>query len=452
MAVTPARIFFSYSHKDEAYRDKLETHLVILQRKGLIDTWSDRQITPGENWESIIEDELDRADIVLFLVSADFIASDYCYGKEMTRAMERHERKEAKLIPVIVRSVDWRDAPFGRLQAVPKDGKPVTSWTNQDEAWLNVEQGIRKAVEELQETKFRDTSTSALTSIRDVLLTEFKHIKKIYDDNRSTGISSDGIATGIRDLDMLLGGLRSSELIVIAARPSFGKSDLLVNILETTAIGGNQPVAFFTLQMSAQRIIQRLIASTSRVDSQKMRTAYLAEKDFPKLAGAAARLMEAPIYIDETPRLSISEIRIRAKSLKLNKKIRLLMIDSLQQLVASNTEDSAVALKALARELQIPVVVTSNISPKADRRRDKRPILADLADVGSLEQEADVILFLYRDELYYPDRGNRNDLDVIVGKNRNGPTGLIKAWYAPQLSKISDFVDANEEYQDEDEP
>lgn len=303
----------------------------------------------------------------------------------------------------------------------------------------------------MQETKFRDTSTSALTSIRDMLVAEFKHVEKSYGGNRSAGISSDGIPTGIRDLDMLSGGLRSSELIVVAARPSLGKSDLLVNILVTTAIDGNQPVAFFSLQMPAQRIIQRLIASTSKVNSQKMRTGYLGERDFPKIAGAAARLVEAPIYIDETPRLSIPEIRVKAKTLKLDKKIQLLMIDSLQQLNTPNTDDTVVALKALARELQIPVVVTSNISAKADRRKDKRPILADLADLGSLEQEADVILFLYRDELYNPDRDNRNELDVIVGKNRNGPTGVIKAWYFPDLSHICDFVRADEKYYEEDE-
>ncbi|MBI4526688.1 MAG: DnaB-like helicase C-terminal domain-containing protein [Deltaproteobacteria bacterium] len=182
-----------------------------------------------------------------------------------------------------------------------------------------------------------------------------------------------------------------------------------------------------------------------------MRRGYLGEKDFPKIIVAAAKLMEAPIYIDETPRLSIPEIRIRAKSLKLDKKIRLLMIDSLQQLVAPNANDSAVALKLLARELQVPVVITSSISPMADRRGDKRPILADLADVESLEQEADVILFLYRDELYNPDRENRNELDVTVAKNRNGPTGLIRAWYAPELSKISDFPYSEEDYSREED-
>jgi replicative DNA helicase len=446
MALTPVRLFFSYSHKDEAFKGDLEAHLKILQRRGLIDTWSDRQIIPGQDWESAIQKELDHADIILFLVSAQFIASDYCYGKELSRAMERHERNEAKVIPVIVRPVDWNDAPFSMLQALPKDRKPVTLWTNQDEAWLDVEEGIKKAVEELQETKFRATSTSALTSVRELLVEELKNIANLYDD-RTSGIAADEIPTGIHDLDLVLGGLRSSELIVIAGRPAIGKSDFLVNISKTTAIGLNRPVAFFSLQMPAKRVIQRLVASTSGIDSVKLRRAYLGEKDLPKLATATAKLVEAPIYIDDTPRLTIPEIRTRANRLKLEKEIRLLIIDSLQQIILHDIAQSVVALKTVARELQIPVLVTSNISQKADRRRDKRPIFPDLDDWGSLQQEADVILFLYRNALYYPNsEHNHNELDIIVAKNRSGPTDYLKAWYDPASSQISNLSENEEDY------
>jgi replicative DNA helicase len=449
MALTPVTVFFSYSHKDESFREQLETHLAILQRKDLIKTWCDRRIVPGQNWEAVLENQLDHADITLFLVSADFIASDYCYGIEVLRAMERHERNETKVIPIILRPVDWIDAAFGRLQALPEDGQPITSWANQDQAWLDVEQGIKTAIGQLQETKFRDISTSRLTSVRDVLHAEFKRLEKLYSDTVTAGILSDGLLTGIRDLDILLRGLRSSELIVIAGRPSFGKSDLLINILGNAAIGGDQPVAFFSLQMPAQQVIQRLIASTSGTDSQKLRIGYLGEKDFPRLAAAAGKLVEAPLYIDESPRLSISEIRNRAKSLKVEKEIRLLMIDSLQQVITNDISNCVVALKTLAKELQIPVLVTSNVSRDIDQRRDKRPVLADLGEWGTLEQEADVILFLYRDELYNPRSDDRNELDIIVAKNRNGPTGLIKTWYAPELSKICDSFD--QDYYEEKE-
>ena len=454
MAITPITIFYSYSHRDEAFKEQLENHLALLRRKSLIKTWHDRRIIPGQEWETAIENHLDEADIVLLLVSADFIASDYCYGREVLRAMERHERNEAKVIPVVVRAVDWSDAPFGRLQALPKDAHPVTSWNNQDEAWLDVEKGIKKAIEELQDIKYRDTSTSTLTSIRDVLATELKQLEEIYVDTKTNDVFCEGIPTGIRDLDILLSGLRSAELIVIAARPSMGKSDFVVNIVARTAIFKNQTVAFFSLQMPAQRVTRRLIASTSGINSHRMWSGYLGERDFPRIAAAVGRFFEAPLYIDESPRLTILEIRDRAKSLKAEKEIRLLIIDSLQQLVTSGTvtiNDSIVALKSLAKELQIPVVVTSNVSRNVDERPDKRPILSDLGEWGNLEQEADVLLFLYRDEVYNPQEYNRGTLDVIIAKNRNGPVDIIKASYLPEISKICDLASSEDEYYEEQE-
>jgi len=144
----PVELFFSYSHKDEALRDELATHLKLLQRQGVIKAWHDRQITAGSEWAGAIDEHLNSARIILLLISADFIASDYCYDKEMGRAMERHEARETVVIPGILRPVDWAGAPFGKLQALPKNAQPVTIWANRDEAWLNVVQGIRRTIEQ----------------------------------------------------------------------------------------------------------------------------------------------------------------------------------------------------------------------------------------------------------------------------------------------------------------
>ena len=144
------RLFYSYSHKDETLRDELETHLKLLQRQGLIKPWHDRRILPGDDWVSDIDDNLNRADIILLLVSADFIASDYCYDNEMTRAMERHNNGEAQVIPIILRPVDWRDTPFNKLSWLPQNGTPVVQWDNRDAAWLNVETGLKQVVESLK--------------------------------------------------------------------------------------------------------------------------------------------------------------------------------------------------------------------------------------------------------------------------------------------------------------
>ncbi|MEH1800378.1 MAG: toll/interleukin-1 receptor domain-containing protein [Nostoc sp.] len=159
------KVFFSYSHKDEVLRDELATHLSMMKRQGVIEAWHDREISAGSEWANAIDDNLEIADIILLLVSANFLASDYCYDKEMTRAMERHETREARVIPIILKPTDWNGAPFGKLQALPKNAKPVTTWQDQDEAFLNVAQGIRRVVEEMAKLKTSSSSVSQNTTL-----------------------------------------------------------------------------------------------------------------------------------------------------------------------------------------------------------------------------------------------------------------------------------------------
>ncbi|MEH1856587.1 MAG: toll/interleukin-1 receptor domain-containing protein [Nostoc sp.] len=157
------KVFFSYSHKDEALRDELATHLSMMKRQGVIEAWHDREISAGSEWANAIDDNLELADIILLLVSANFLASDYCYDKEMKRAMERHETREARVIPIILKPTDWNGAPFGKLQALPKNAKPVTTWQDQDEAFLNVAQGIRRVVEDIAKSKTSSTASGTTT-------------------------------------------------------------------------------------------------------------------------------------------------------------------------------------------------------------------------------------------------------------------------------------------------
>ncbi|HIK04460.1 MAG TPA: toll/interleukin-1 receptor domain-containing protein [Trichormus sp. M33_DOE_039] len=159
------KVFFSYSHKDEALRDELATHLKLMQRQGLIEAWHDREISAGSEWANAIDDNLDIADIILLLVSANFLASDYCYDTEMMRAMERHAKREARVIPIILKPSDWSGAPFSKLQALPKNAKPVTTWADQDEAFLNIAQGIRRVVEEISLSKTSANPTGKTTPV-----------------------------------------------------------------------------------------------------------------------------------------------------------------------------------------------------------------------------------------------------------------------------------------------
>lgn len=157
------KVFFSYSHKDEVLRDELATHLSVMKRRGVIEAWHDREISAGREWANAIDDNLNTADIILLLVSANFLASDYCYDIEMQRAMERHEAREARVIPIILKPVDWHDAPFAKLQALPKNAKAVTTWQDKDEAFFNVVQGIRRVVEEMAKSKTSSTASETTT-------------------------------------------------------------------------------------------------------------------------------------------------------------------------------------------------------------------------------------------------------------------------------------------------
>ena len=160
------KVFFSYSHKDEALRDELATHLSLMKRQGVIEAWHDRNISAGSEWENAIDENLNDADIILLLVSANFLASEYCYDKEMTRAMERHETKEARVIPIILKPTDWNGAPFGKLQALPKNAQPVTRWQDQDEAFLDITKGIRRVAEDIAKSKSASSTVAGTTTAK----------------------------------------------------------------------------------------------------------------------------------------------------------------------------------------------------------------------------------------------------------------------------------------------
>ena len=180
MSIHRANIFYSYSHKDEHLKESLETHLAIMQRQGLIEEWNDRKILPGAEWEQTIDSKLEEADIILLLVSPDFIASEYCYGKELSQALDRHEQRRAKVVPVIIRPVDWYNAPFAKLQALPKDGKPVTLWSDTDEAWLSVTKGLRKIIEEISIKKSSFVSDGGLIKLSDHLYSELNRLGSLH--------------------------------------------------------------------------------------------------------------------------------------------------------------------------------------------------------------------------------------------------------------------------------
>lgn len=277
--------------------------------------------------------------------------------------------------------------------------------------------------------------------IKDILFDTFERIEELY--NSEGGIT--GVPTGFPDLDEKTSGLQPSDLILIAARPSMGKTAFALNIAQNAAIRYKIPVAIFSLEMSKEQLVQRMLCAESNVDSHKLRTGRLDEEDWPKLARAMGPLSEAPIYIDDTPGISSLELRAKARRLKAEKGLGLIIIDYLQLMSSKGNSENrqqeiseiSRSLKALARELSVPVVALSQLSRAPELRSDHRPILSDLRESGSQEQDSDVVAFLYREDYYNPDTDRKNIAEVIIAKQRNGPTGTVELVWLPRFTKFA---------------
>ena len=253
-----------------------------------------------------------------------------------------------------------------------------------------------------------------------------------------------GLATGFTDLDEMTAGLQPADLIIVAARPSMGKTALAVNMAEHAAIKSRKAVALFSMEMSASQLAFRLISSLGRIDQQHLRTGDLADEDWPRVTSAMTLLSEAKIFIDDTPALSPAELRARARRLKREHDLGLIVVDYLQLMaVPGNKENRATeiseisrGLKALAKELNIPVIALSQLNRSLEQRTDKRPVMADLRESGAIEQDADVILFIYRDEYYNQDSSDKGLAEIIIGKQRNGPTGTVKLTFLGRYTRF----------------
>ena len=254
-----------------------------------------------------------------------------------------------------------------------------------------------------------------------------------------------GVPTGFVDLDRLLGGLQRSDLIFIAARPSVGKTALCLSIAKNAAFHG-QRVAVFSLEMSGEQVVQRLVATETGIDAQRLRLGQLQEEEWPLFIQATGKLADVPIFIDDTPSISVMQMRTKARRLHAEHGLDLVLVDYLQLMSGDIRTENRVqevsyisrSLKGLARELNLPVVAASQLSRAVELRQDKHPMLADLRDSGSLEQDADVVMFIYRDELYNPDTEMQHIAEIVVAKHRNGPTGTVQLFFRKHLAQFLD--------------
>ncbi len=279
--------------------------------------------------------------------------------------------------------------------------------------------------------------------IKDMVL---ETLDKIDAASRSKG-NVTGLATGFTDLDYKTSGFQPSDLILIAARPSMGKTALALNIAEYMAFRNNLTVGLFSLEMSRDQLINRLLSMESRVDSQQIRTGNLSDSDWGSLIEAAGVIGKSNLIIDDTPGISISELRSKCRKMKLDHKVDIIIIDYLQLMQSSRPAESrqqeisdiSRSLKEIARELQVPVVALSQLSRAPEARNDKRPILSDLRESGAIEQDADVVMFLYRDDYYNHDSPRKDVAEVIIAKQRNGPTGTVELAWLPRFTKFANM-------------
>lgn len=297
-------------------------------------------------------------------------------------------------------------------------------------------------------------------STREIMKDTFKTIEKLYD--RKELIT--GVPTGFNDLDLMTAGLQGGDLVIIAARPSMGKTAFCLNIVEHAALRAAKPVPsiVFSLEMGKEQLVQRLLCSVSRVDASRLRTGHLGESDWPKLTNGAGLLSEAPIFIDDTPSISVLELRAKARRLKSEHDLGLVMVDYLQLMQGRNAEsrqqeisEISRSLKALAKELHVPVVALSQLNRSLESRTDKRPMMADLRESGAIEQDADVIMFIYRDTVYCEackrrdnscDKGHDKDAEVIIGKQRNGPIGSVHLTFRGEFTRFENQSKRDDAY------
>ena len=293
-------------------------------------------------------------------------------------------------------------------------------------------------------------SNQGFQSMQPLLMEVVTRIDELY--NRDNPSEVTGVPTGFADLDTKTSGLQPGDLIIVAGRPSMGKTAFSLNIAENVALETNMSVAVFSMEMGANQLVMRMLGSVGRLDQHKLRTGRISEDDWPRLTHALGRLNETPMFIDESPGLTAMEVRARARRLarqcREDRPLGLIVIDYLQLMSgtgsgenrATEISDISRSLKNLAKELHVPVIALSQLNRSLEQRPNKRPVMSDLRESGAIEQDADVILFIYRDEVYNPDSQDKGTSEIIIGKQRNGPIGTVRLTFLGEYTRFENYA------------
>ncbi len=303
-------------------------------------------------------------------------------------------------------------------------------------------ENAEKSVFAIAEQKVR--GQTGLRAISQVLSKTVEQIDHLFETKGAVS----GVASGFADLDKMTTGFQPGDLVIVAGRPAMGKTTFAMNVAETAAISGKLPVAVFSMEMPGEQLAMRLISSLGRIDQHHIRTGELTDEDWPRITSSISMLSETKLFIDDTPAMSPSEVRTRARRIKREHGLGLVIIDYLQLMqVAGGSENRATeiseisrGLKALAKELGIPVIALSQLNRGLEQRPDKRPVMSDLRESGAIEQDADIILFVYRDEVYNEDSPDKGMAEIIIGKQRNGPIGKVRLAFRGKYTRFDDFM------------
>jgi replicative DNA helicase len=433
-------VFISYSHKDERFKESLEEHLAVLRRAKKISHWSDRKIVPGTSWKSEIDHNIETSDIILLLISSSFIASGYCYEKELAVALARHEAENAVVIPIFVRPADLTDEPLMGLQGLPKDAVSVAEWSNEDLAWRDVARGLRTVVDDLLERKRRRHEPAELSSLQQTLTEMVEGLDRLYHSDNNIG----GISYGLTDVDRVTDGLHRGQLVTLAARPEMGKTNLSLSIAASVAISG-LPVLVFSTKIPRLEVMKRLVTITGRISYPRFQRGRLTDDDWVGLTRSAQLLSEAEMLFDDSTELDLDVLRARCLSAKDKLgALGLVLVDSVSYMTVlhgagSREEVIARGLKALARELDCSILVTVPVSRAVESRPNKRPVLADLKSWHELGDESDVVAFIYRDDHYDPDSQDQGTAELILAKNQYGQVHSVRLSYEHEYGLFTDF-------------
>lgn len=422
--MSPLQVFVSYSHKDESYLSELEKHLTTLKREKLISTWHDRKIVPGQEWEKAIGGALQESDIYVFLISPDFVASEYCIEKEVSIALERHNSGRAIVIPIVVRPVDWLSTPLGRIQALPKDANPISTWGDKDQAWLEVIKGIRISISAVVRHKDVALGEQKVFGIQSSLTTFVELLEQRYSSDVPT---IGGVATGLHDLDLLIDGIHQGDLIYVASSPVMDRFAFLVSVTNHAVVEKHQSGIIFSLRQSHDQVARRLSAAIGKIPVHSLQRGEMEDDDWASLTFALGMLNDANLLIVEGQTIDIDSLTAQIASLK--DKVGgnpLVFIDNLELVTGGSKTKLLSVLGRYARKNRISIIVTDGLATDPAVRPNKRPVMRDIGEWVELNEDIDIVILVYQEEKYYPDSPDRGLVELMVAKNQRGGLGIIE--------------------------